>query len=80
MIVVIPTAATRASADAKAVTLAGQVGHPDIGLHLDLASRNERAKLCFQLPDVYMIDLAGEDPDVAARSLRQSWSLGETPE
>jgi Zn-dependent peptidase ImmA (M78 family)/DNA-binding XRE family transcriptional regulator len=33
----------------------------------------------FDLPDVDMIDLAGEDPEVAARSLRQSWSLGEKP-
>jgi Zn-dependent peptidase ImmA (M78 family)/DNA-binding XRE family transcriptional regulator len=33
----------------------------------------------FDLPDVSMIDLAGEEPDVAARSLRESWSLGERP-
>jgi transcriptional regulator with XRE-family HTH domain len=33
----------------------------------------------FDLPHVDVIDLAGEDPDIAARSLRQSWGLGERP-
>ncbi len=33
----------------------------------------------FDLPGVDVIDLAGEDPDIAARSLRQKWALGERP-
>lgn len=33
----------------------------------------------FDLPKVDLIDLAGEDPDVAARCLRQEWALGERP-
>jgi Zn-dependent peptidase ImmA (M78 family)/DNA-binding XRE family transcriptional regulator len=33
----------------------------------------------FNLPQVDLIDLADEDPDIAARSLRQEWALGERP-
>ena len=33
----------------------------------------------FDLPEVDLIELAGEEPDVAARSLRQEWALGERP-
>lgn len=33
----------------------------------------------FELPDVDVPDLNGVDPDVAAQSLRQHWSLGELP-
>ena len=33
----------------------------------------------FDLPAVDLINLSGEDPDVAARSLREAWALGERP-
>jgi Zn-dependent peptidase ImmA (M78 family)/DNA-binding XRE family transcriptional regulator len=33
----------------------------------------------FDLPDPDLIDLSGESPEVAARSLRQEWALGEQP-
>ena len=33
----------------------------------------------FDLPAVDLIDLSGENPDVAARSLREAWALGERP-
>jgi transcriptional regulator with XRE-family HTH domain len=33
----------------------------------------------FDLPQVNLIELADEDPEVAARSLRQEWALGERP-
>jgi Zn-dependent peptidase ImmA (M78 family) len=33
----------------------------------------------FALPAVDLVDLSGEDPDVAARSLREVWALGERP-
>jgi Zn-dependent peptidase ImmA (M78 family) len=33
----------------------------------------------FDLPAVDLVDLAGEAPDVAARSLREAWALGERP-
>jgi Zn-dependent peptidase ImmA (M78 family)/DNA-binding XRE family transcriptional regulator len=36
-------------------------------------------ELRFDLPSVELIDLAGEDPDVAARSLRQKWAVGDRP-
>jgi Zn-dependent peptidase ImmA (M78 family)/DNA-binding XRE family transcriptional regulator len=33
----------------------------------------------FDLPEPDLIDLSGESPEVAARSLRQEWGLGEQP-
>lgn len=33
----------------------------------------------FDLPHQDLIDLSGEEPDVAARSLRQKWGMGERP-
>ncbi|PWE52532.1 XRE family transcriptional regulator [Metarhizobium album] len=33
----------------------------------------------FSLPEPCLIDLKGESPEVAARSLRQEWGLGEQP-
>jgi Zn-dependent peptidase ImmA (M78 family) len=33
----------------------------------------------FDLPDVQFPDLAGDEPEIAARSLRQAWALGERP-
>ena len=33
----------------------------------------------FELPEPALIDLGGEDPESAARSLRQEWGLGERP-
>jgi len=33
----------------------------------------------FSLPEASLIDLKGESPEVAARSLRQEWGLGEQP-
>ncbi|MBY2907727.1 helix-turn-helix domain-containing protein [Rhizobium leguminosarum] len=33
----------------------------------------------FSLPETALIDLKGENPEVAARSLRQEWGLGEQP-
>ncbi|WP_036262670.1 XRE family transcriptional regulator [Methylocapsa aurea] len=33
----------------------------------------------FALPEPDLIDLSGESPEVAARSLRQEWTLGEQP-
>lgn len=33
----------------------------------------------FSLPNSELIDLTGEEPEVAARSLRQEWGLGEQP-
>lgn len=33
----------------------------------------------FDLPDVQFPDLAGDEPEIAARSLRQAWALGEQP-
>ena len=33
----------------------------------------------FSLPEAALIDLKGENPEVAARSLRQEWGLGEQP-
>ncbi|MBX5242018.1 XRE family transcriptional regulator [Rhizobium sp. NLR22b] len=33
----------------------------------------------FSMPDVSLIDLKDESPEVAARSLRQEWGLGEQP-
>ena len=33
----------------------------------------------FELPEAALIDLGGEDPECAARSLRQEWQLGEQP-
>jgi Zn-dependent peptidase ImmA (M78 family)/DNA-binding XRE family transcriptional regulator len=33
----------------------------------------------FSLPEAALIDLRGENPEVAARSLRQEWGLGEQP-
>ncbi len=33
----------------------------------------------FALPEPDLIDLSGENPEVAARSLRQEWALGEQP-
>jgi len=33
----------------------------------------------FSLPEAALIDLKGENPEVASRSLRQEWGLGEQP-
>ena len=33
----------------------------------------------FELPETALVDLGGEDPEFAARSLRQEWWLGERP-
>ena len=33
----------------------------------------------FELPEAALADLGGEDPEVAARSLREEWQLGERP-
>ncbi len=33
----------------------------------------------FDLPEVQFPDLEGDEPEIAARSLRQSWALGEQP-
>ena len=33
----------------------------------------------FELPSVDLVDLADDEPEVAARSLRQEWALGERP-
>jgi Zn-dependent peptidase ImmA (M78 family)/DNA-binding XRE family transcriptional regulator len=33
----------------------------------------------FALPEAALIDLSGDEPEVAARSLRQEWALGEQP-
>ena len=33
----------------------------------------------FELPEVDLVDLGGDTPEVAARSLREKWGLGERP-
>jgi Zn-dependent peptidase ImmA (M78 family) len=33
----------------------------------------------FDLPEAQLIDLSGDDPEIAARSLREAWALGERP-
>ena len=33
----------------------------------------------FELPETALVDLGGEDPECAARSLREEWQLGERP-
>lgn len=33
----------------------------------------------FDLPPVDLIDLSGDEPEIAARSLRQAWAVGERP-